>query len=166
MPLAGGRAALYLPLLNAAMDDFEINTGARQSGFLAQVAVESGSLRYVREIASGAAYEGRKDLGNIHPGDGLKYPGRGLLQVTGYDNTKACSIALFNDLRLLDKPQILEIPEYAASSAAWFWSDFKKLNELADAGKFVTITKRINGGTTALDKRQEFYARAKEVLIA
>ena len=165
MPYANGRAAFFLPFLNAAMDNFAINTPLRQAAFLAQVAHESGSLRYVREISSGAAYEGRADLGNTQPGDGVKFRGRGLIQITGRNNYKACSRALFEDDRLLMVPVLLERPENACNSAAWFWDDHE-LNDLADASKFVTITKKINGGTTGLEERQAFYARAKEVLTA
>lgn len=164
MPYAGSRAALFLPFLNAAMDEYNIDTPARQSAFLAQIAHESGSLRYVREIASGSAYEGRVSLGNVRPGDGVKFRGRGLIQITGRANYKACSLALFGDERLLDKPALLETPENASRSAAWFWNS-RNLNELADVGKFVTLTKRINGGTNGLEDRQAYYTRAKEVLI-
>lgn len=164
MPYAGSRAVLFLPFLNAAMDEYNIDTPARQSAFLAQIAHESGSLRYVREIASGSAYEGRVSLGNVRPGDGVRFRGRGLIQITGRANYKSCSLALFGDERLLDKPILLETPENACRSAAWFWHS-RKLNELADAGKFVTLTKRINGGTNGLEDRQAYYSRAKEVLI-
>lgn len=164
MPFAGARAALFLPFLNVAMDEYKINTPARQSAFLAQIAHESGSLRYVREIASGSAYEGRASLGNVRPGDGVKFRGRGLIQITGRANYRACSLALFGDERLLENPLLLETAENACRSAAWFWHS-RKLNELADAGKFVTLTKRINGGTNGLEDRQAYYSRAKEVLI-
>lgn len=166
MPYAGSRAVLFLPFLVSAMDEYDISTPARQSAFLAQIAHESGSLRYVREIATGIAYEGRRDLGNTQKGDGVKYRGRGLIQITGRANYKACSEALFGDDRLLDTPVLLETPVNACRSAAWFWTDYKKLNALADAGKFVTLTRRINGGVNGLEDREAFYARAKEVLIA
>lgn len=165
MPYANSRAALFLPFLNAAMDEYGIDTPVRQAAFLAQIAHESGSLRYVREIASGSAYEGRVSLGNIRPGDGVKFRGRGLIQITGRANYQACSMALFGDDRLLDTPVLLETPENASRSAGWFWHS-RNLNALADAGKFVTLTKRINGGTNGLEDRQAYYARAKEVLIA
>lgn len=165
MPYANSRAALFLPFLNAAMDEYLIDTPKRQAAFLAQIAHESGSLRYVREIATGSAYEGRADLGNTEPGDGVKFRGRGLIQITGRANYKACSLALFGDVRLLKTPVLLEQPDNACRSAAWFWSD-RGLNELADAGKFVTITRRINGGKNGLEDRQAYYARAKEALIA
>lgn len=164
IPYAGDRAAIFLAPLNAAMDAYQINTPARQAAFLAQVAHESGSLIYVREIASGAAYEGRKDLGNTQEGDGRRYKGRGLIQITGRANYGACSAALFGDENaLLDNPELLELPANAAMSAAWFWSEHG-LNERADRGEFERITKVINGGTNGLTDRLAFYARAQQVL--
>lgn len=163
MPAAKSRAAIFLPYLSAAMEEYEINTPKRQAAFIAQLAHESGSFRYVREIASGKAYEGRVDLGNTEPGDGVKFKGRGLIQITGRANYKACSMALFGDERLLESPVLLETPTEACRSAAWFWKS-RSLNNLADLGKFISITKRINGGTNGLADREAYYKRAKEVL--
>ena len=90
MPNAGlTRIRKYLSYLNQAMAEFAISTPLRQAHFLAQVAHESGEMRYTKELASGKAYEGRKDLGNTVKGYGVKYKGRGFLQVTGYYNYKA-----------------------------------------------------------------------------
>jgi len=161
MPTAGARAFVMLDYLNKTMDEFEINTPARQAAFLAQVGHESGQLRYVRELASGAAYEGRQDLGNKQPGDGVKYKGRGLIQITGRANYMALMMAL--DINCVENPEVVEEPENAARSAGWFWSTHK-LNDLADKGDFIGITKLINGGTNGLVDRQELYNRAKEVL--
>jgi putative chitinase len=111
------RLLLFLPELNKGMEKYEINTNLRMQHFLAQVAHESGCFTYVKEIASGKAYEGRKDLGNLHPGDGIKFKGRGLIQVTGHNNYLVLSHFLFNDSRLLTHPEILEEPEYAVLSA-------------------------------------------------
>lgn len=159
MPLAGGRAAMFCEPLNAAMAEFGIDTPARQAAFLAQIAHESGSLRYVRELASGIAYEGRLKLGNTHPGDGVRFKGRGLIQITGRDNYRAASIALFGDYRLLNDPALLEETENACRSAAWFWHSHG-LNALADVGDFERITRRINGGLNGLQDRNAYYARA------
>ena len=96
-------------------------------------------------------------------GDGQKYRGRGLIQITGHDNYLSCSKALFGDDRLLRTPELLEPAEWAAKSAAWFWNS-RNLNALADAGDFILITKRINGGTNGLAESQVFYASALKVL--
>ena len=147
--------------LNDAMREFEINTPARAGAFLSQIAHESGSLRYVMEIASGDAYEGRDDLGNTEPGDGRKYKGRGLIQITGRHNYRECGEALGADL--LANPELLEQPDLAARSAAWFWHS-RGLNALADQGKFETITRRINGGLNGYQDRLAYFERAQKVL--
>ena len=148
--------------LNDAMDEFHINTPTRQAAFLAQIGHESGSLRYVRELASGGAYEGRVDLGNTEPGDGVKFKGRGLIQITGKANYAACGAALDEDL--LGTPELLELPDLAARSAGWFWTTHG-CNELADAGNFQKLTRRINGGLNGLAERMALWDRAKEHLI-
>jgi len=153
----------FVDALNAAMLEFNIDNPVREAAFLAQVAHESGGFNYVREIASGDAYEGRVDLGNIYPGDGRKFRGHGLIQITGRSNHHECSMALFGDLRLLDNPALLEHPTDAARSAAWFWED-RGLNEIADKGDFKLITKRINGGYNGFSERVAYYERAKEAL--
>ena len=144
--------------LAQACDDHEINTPARLAAFLAQIAVESGSLHYVRELASGEAYEGRKDLGNTEPGDGERFKGRGLIQITGRSNYSVYGAAMGVDL--IANPERLEEPDLASISAALFWQRHG-LNELADAGDFERITRRINGGLNGYDARQEAWAIAK-----
>lgn len=163
MPYASKRADVYAAPLSEAMDEFGIDTPMRQAAFIAQVAHESGSLRYVRELASGDAYEGRKDLGNTQPGDGVRYKGRGLIQITGRANYRACSLGLFGDERLLEHPEILEQFVEACRSAAWFWHSLD-LNKLADIGAFRPITKAINGGYNGWDDRLAHYQRAVAVL--
>lgn len=166
MPYADApRAALYLVPLNEAMAEYEINTPRRQCAFLAQVAHESGSLRYVRELASGAAYEFRKDLGNTMAGDGKRYKGRGLIQITGRHNYRQASLALFNDTTtLLEHPELLEEPVLAARSAAWFWWS-NGLNTVADCpNSFQVITRRINGGLNGYPERLAYFDRAQRVM--
>lgn len=161
LPLAGARADTFCAPINIAMGEFEINTPARQAAFIAQVAHESGQFRYVRELASGAVYEGRRDLGNTMTGDGVRFKGRGLIQITGRANYKACGAALGLDLILF--PELLEQPAYACRSAAWFWKSHG-LNELADVGDQVRITRRINGGTNGLAERLAYFELAKKVI--
>ncbi|MDD2664388.1 MAG: glycoside hydrolase family 19 protein [Dechloromonas sp.] len=164
MPYAGPRAARYFQPLTDAMLEFGIDTPARQAAFLAQVAHESASLRYVRELADGTAYEGRADLGNTRPGDGPRYKGRGLIQITGRANYRATSLALYGDEQLLlDHPQLLEEDEPACRSAAWFWW-MRGLNTLADTGQFRAITRKINGGFNGYADRLASWEKAKGVL--
>jgi len=168
--LPGARlgAGVFLPALNTAMSRFEIGQPKRVAAFLAQVGHESGELRYVRELGSDA-YLSKYDTGALAvrlgntpeaDGDGQKYRGRGLIQITGRRNYLACSQALFGDERLLREPTLLEQPQWAAESAAWFWQS-NGLNELADKDQFTTITRRINGGLNGLEDRLRLWARAK-----
>ena len=165
LPNAGRQAGVFVPVLNTAMNRYGIVGTPRVAAFIAQVGHESGQLRYVREIwgptAQQAGYEGRADMGNTVKGDGSKYRGRGLIQITGRANYAACGEAL--GLDLLSKPELLELPQHAAMSAAWFWS-MKGLNTLADQGQFVKITRRINGGLTGQTDRKALYDKALEVL--
>lgn len=161
IPGSGPRANAFAAPLTAAMAEFGIDTPARRAAFLAQVAHESGSLRYVREIADGSAYEGRMELGNTEPGDGPKYRGRGLLQITGRANYASCGIAL--GLPLVDHPELLETPENASRSAGWFWK-LKGLNQYADRNMFATLTKLINGGYNGLDDRLACWLTARKAL--
>jgi len=165
LPNAGRNAGVFVPALNTAMAKYGIVNRLRIAAFIAQVGHESGQLRYVREIwgptAQQAGYEGRADLGNTVKGDGSKYRGRGLIQITGRANHAACGEAL--GLDLVNQPTLLEQPQYAAMSAAWFWSS-RGLNTLADQGQFVKITRRINGGLTGQDDRQALYDKALKVL--
>jgi putative chitinase len=155
--------AKYVGPLNTYLPQFEINTLPRIRHFVAQVAHESASFNYVEEIASGQAYEGRKDLGNNNPGDGVKFKGRGLIQITGRANYEKCSIALFGDNRLLDHPELLEIADNAVKSASWFWKT-KGLNMFADKDDLKAITKRINGGYNGIGSREEYYKNAQKYI--
>ena len=161
MPFAKARIPAFIEPLNAAMHEFHINSPIRQAAFIAQIAHESGELRYVEEIASGIAYEYRKDLGNTQPGDGMKYKGRGLIQITGRNNYLECGKALGVDL--VTQPELLETNDLACRSAAWFWASHG-LNDLADKGDFERITKRINGGLNGYQERLVYHARAKTAL--
>jgi putative chitinase len=161
MPFAKSCIDTFAAPLNAAMMEFNISTKERQASFLAQVGHESGQLRYVREIASGEAYEGRKDLGNTEPGDGARFRGRGLLQITGRSNYEKCGKALGYDL--LAHPEFLESPVLACRSAAWFWAR-NGLNVLADKGDNVGITRRVNGGINGLADRLALFDVASKVL--
>ena len=165
LPNAGPRAGVFVPALNRAMQRYRIDSPVRQAAFLAQIGHESGQLRYVREIWGPTAVqqrcEGRKDLGNTEPGDGARFKGRGLIQITGRENYRKAGAAL--GLPLLDQPELLEQAEWAATSAAWWWSSHG-LNELVDAGNFEQITRTINGGLNGQADRVALWKRATEVL--
>lgn len=166
MPNARRQTGVFVPVLNTAMQRYQIVGRKRVSAFIAQLGHESGQLRYVREIwgptPAQAKYEGRADLGNTQPGDGSKYRGRGLIQITGRANYAACGEAL--GLDLITQPELLELPQYASMSAAWFWKQ-NGLNDLADRDQFNTITRRINGGLNGLQDRLEIWSRARAVLL-
>lgn len=166
-------AQKFLPYINDTCTTYQINSPVRQLCFLAQVGHESGGLYYTEELASGAAYEGRVGLGNTHPGDGVKFKGRGLIQITGRINYQALSTAWNVDL--ITNPTLLggknaEVCtdtqlKYAALSAGWFWNN-NNLNLLADKiqlktpidegsnlDNFKLITRKINGGYNGLPDR-------------
>jgi putative chitinase len=167
------RAQLWLPYIERAMDAYEINTPQRIAAFLAQIGHESGGLRFITELwgptPAQVRYEGREDLGNTEEGDGRRFCGHGLIQTTGRANHARVRDRLrahFPDLDVPDfeqEPDKLAEPEWAALSAADFW-DMKGLNELADAGDFERITRRINGGLNGQPDRLAKWERAREVL--
>lgn len=155
------RAREMLPHLNRAMNEAQINTPRRQAAFLAQLAHESGEFRYMEEIASGAAYEGRRDLGNTQPGDGRRFKGRGPIQLTGRHNYTEAGRAL--GLDLAGNPAQVATPEVGFRTSAWYWNS-RNLNQYADSGNFDQITRRINGGFNGKADRDRYYARALRVL--
>lgn len=159
MPYNAGHADAFAPALDGAMTEFGITSPKRQAAFLSQSAEESGELRWMRELASGDAYEGRADLGNTVVGDGPRYRGGGLLMITGRANYNRCGLAL--NLPLVLNPSLIETPGGASRSAAWFWK-YHGLNELADLDKFGQITHLINGGYNGLDSRLTYWLRARK----
>lgn len=162
MPLAKERAERFLPHLKDAMQVFKIDeTVKRMSAFLAQVAHESCSLQFTEEIASGKAYEGREDLGNTEFGDGRKFKGHGLIQLTGRANHQ--EYADYRSISIEEVLRYLQTPAGATNVAGWFWNK-KHLNELADADNFRKITRIINGGYNGYADRVKFYKRALLVL--
>ena len=161
-------ADTYLPYINEFTAKHGINTLVRQAAFLAQIAHESGELRYMREIwgptKAQKGYEGRKDLGNVYPGDGKRFMGRGIIQITGRANYAACSVALTGKAdTFLNTPELLSTPMYAVQSACWFWAS-RGLNELADTQDIKRVTKRINGGYNGLEDRIKYWERAKNII--
>lgn len=163
------RARIWADPLSAAMALYSIDTPVRQAAFVAQVGHESGRLVYVRELwgptRTQQLYEPESDkateLGNTERGDGFRYRGRGLIQVTGRANYRRCASALGVDL--VAHPELLEEPGNAALSAAWYWTS-RGLSHLADIGDFNTITKRINGGLNGLQDRLVLWKLSKAAL--
>jgi putative chitinase len=188
-------ADAWLPWINETLTVFDIDTKERIAAFLPQMSHESGAFRYTREIWGPTSQQKRYErnftepwppspelakhpqyvanklaytLGNSEPGDGARFKGHGLLQITGRTNHAACRDGL--RARGLDCPDFetdpvkLEVPRWAAMSAGWFWTDYKRLNELADAGEFERITKRINGGLNGQAERVALWESAKGVL--
>lgn len=155
----------WWPHVDATWSEFDISTPVRQAAWIAQVDHESGGFVFTRELwgptAAQQRYEGRMDLGNTQPGDGKRFMGRGLIQITGRANYRACGAALGVDLE--SNPVLLQGDALAARSAGWFWR-WKGLNPLADAGDFVGLTRRINGGTNGLADRQARWERARRAL--
>jgi putative chitinase len=162
MPAASGsKIDLYYPHLVAGMAAREIDTPLRQAHFVAQLAHESGSFVYSEELATGAAYEGRADLGNTQPGDGRRFKGRGLIQLTGRANYRDYGRSIGVDME--DGVSHLSVatdPQRAVDVACWFWAT-KKLNKWADADDVKKVTRRINGGTNGLADRRHFLERAR-----
>ncbi len=168
------RAQAWLPHIQKTLDAYDINPPLRAAAFLAQIGHESASLRYSTEVwgptEAQSRYEGRLDLGNTQPGDGFKYRGHGLIQVTGRANHASAR----DRLRVKFGPTVpdfeadpdaLALPQWAALSAGDYWHQHK-LNALADARDFIRITRRINGGTNGLADRQRRYQVALSVLGA
>ena len=154
-----------LPHLQAAMQEFQIESPSRAAAFLAQIAHESGEFRFFEEIwgptKAQRRYEGRHDLGNTQAGDGFRYRGRGAMQLTGRANYHQYGKKLRLDLE--GNPDSASQPEVAFRIAGRYWADHG-LNALADVGDFLGITKKINGGINGLRDRSRYYERAKLVL--
>jgi putative chitinase len=188
------KAEEWIDAINETFERFDISTPERQACFLGQCAHESGGFATLKENLNYSAegltkvwpkrfpsleaaqpyhrnpekiankvYADRMGNGDEASGEGFKYRGRGLIQLTGKDNYKACGDALGVDL--VDDPDLVATPMYAALSAGWFW-DKNNLNKFADANDMTGLTKRINGGTHGLDDRVARTQHAVDVLMA
>jgi putative chitinase len=194
MPTATERADAWMDPLNSAMDGYGISTPQRVAAFIATVAEESQELSRVRESLSYSSamrlrfvfpthfasdeeaqpfvgdpqatanrvYGGRMGNGAEASGDGWRFRGRGLVQLTGRELYG--QYGRYRQLPLLDHPEMLELPEYAADSAGWFWAELKGLNAVADLGDFKRVTQLVNGGFEGWAQRRAYYLRAAGVL--
>ncbi len=174
LAIVGNRSTAQIAIANAFADmlpeacaAFQIDTPLRLEHFLAQTAHESDAFRTTVEYATGQAYEGRKDLGNVQPGDGVRYKGRGPIQLTGRDNYRAFTKWMHKIKP--DCPDFEAQPElvgqfpWAGWAAVYFWAQ-KGLNNLADKDDLVAITLKVNGGRNGLASRAKYLARAKTVI--
>ena len=188
--LALGIEGKWFEPLQETFEKYQINTPKRQACFIGQCMHESGGFKFLREnlnysakalmntwpsrfpdadiaekyarqpeMIANKVYSGR--MGNTEDGDGAKYIGRGLIQLTGKDNYKAFGEAIGEDL--VANPQLVEEPRYAALSAGWFWNR-KQINLLADSMDIDTMTKRINGGNIGIQDRIAKINKALDVL--
>lgn len=154
------KAAIYnknAPLFSTALiknfDEFNIKSDFQQCFFLAQALHESGEFKWLTEKSNGVLYEMRGDLGNDKPGDGPRYIGRGIFQITGKFNYKRASDYFKKDF--VNEPDLLATPDWAVKTACWFWSN-NNLNRFVDVYNFLEITYRINGGYTHLKDRLKY----------
>lgn len=168
----GGTAnydALLTPMVNA-MRMAEINNPLRAAMWCAQIGHESVGLRYMEEIADGSAYNGRADLGNIHPGDGPRFKGRGPIQLTGRHNYGAFSRWCHSKgwvnspTYFVDNPAKVGEPHWGFLAAAYYWTVSRpQLNAMADRGDLEGCTRAINGGTNGIADRRSRYERCLRI---
>ncbi len=175
----------YLPGLSLWMNHwfpkFDIDTKGEICHMLAQLAHESDSFNAMEEYASGKAYEGRLDLGNKVKGDGIKFKGRGPLQVTGRLNYSLMGVKAGAPLKFINNPELLATPEWGVWSACIFWTErgLLDVSNMPDGARIPTkvkgeivllepivfITRKVNGGLNGLGERIKFYERAKSIII-
>ena len=180
-----GRTTALMPELanwmNELCPSYEIDTAREYGHFLAQACHETDHFKTLREYASGSAYEGRADLGNTQPGDGIRFRGRGIFQTTGRANYLQLGIKKGRRDLFINTPELLEQPEYAVWSACEFWKT-RGLNDVAnhrdsdvlkkkyrgniiDVSPVEYISLTINGGYHGMEERKKFYALAQQVLV-
>lgn len=171
----------YFPHLIAGMDRYQISATPQRAGaYLAQAGEETGKFRSLVELGNDAyftKYDGRHDLGNTQPGDGVRFKGRGALMITGRGMYEWASKSIYADDRLIEHPEVVADPEVAFLVGAWVWTVAKGLNRVADVPetwihpgphqytKFQWVTELINGGQNGYAERLQNYQRARQVLV-
>jgi putative chitinase len=163
------RVTQMMPGINLTLEKFDITSPLRIAHFFGQVLHESGGFRYLREIWGPTDAQRRyeppsrlaKDLGNTEKGDGARYMGRGVIQLTGRYNYGQFSKAMGIDF--VANPELVETPQYAVSVAGWYWQT-RKINGPADRDDLLRVTRLVNGGTNGLEDRRRYLNRAKKVL--
>ena len=180
-----GRTTALMPELahwmNKLCPSYEIDTAREYGHFLAQACHETDHFKTLREYASGSAYEGRADLGNTQPGDGIRFRGRGIFQTTGRANYLQLGIRKGRRDLFINTPELLEQPEYAVWSACEFWKTRgltdvanhadtdvlkkKYRGNIIDVSPVEYISLTINGGYRGMEERKKFYALAQQVLV-
>lgn len=165
--------------MNHWFPQFDIDTPQETRHILTQLAHESDSFNAMEEYASGQAYEGRKDLGNIKKGDGIRFKGHGPLQITGRRNHHLMGVKAGAPMKFIDNPKLLTTPEWGVWAACIFWTDrglldisnmpddaviwSKKLDKNLSPLEYITW--RVNGGFNHLEQRIKFYERAKSIIV-
>lgn len=155
--IVGSISAVLAPTL----DNYDINTKLRIAHFMGQVTHECAGFRTTEEFASGAAYEGRQDLGNVNKGDGKRYKGRGLIQLTGRANYRSIGERL--GLTLEDNPELAAEPVTSLKIACEYWKS-RDINAVADLDDLIKATKLVNGGLNGLEDRSKYLQKAKTAL--
>ncbi|WP_420100196.1 basic endochitinase [Corynebacterium sp.] len=161
------RATEMLPGMENAMRAAQITTSLRAAHWCSQIGHESVGLQYMEEIASGAAYNGRADLGNVQPGDGPRYKGSGPIQLTGRNNFRAftrwANAQGHTNLDFEAQPQLVRSnPKWGFLAASWYWTVARpQLNAQADRDDVEAVTRSINGGTNGIADRRARLARCK-----
>lgn len=153
--------APLVKFLNIYFPKYEVNNYLRVCHFLAQAAHESASFKTLQEYADGSAYEGRKDLGNVNKGDGKRYKGRGIFQLTGRANYRSIGQKIGKDLE--NNPELAATHEISVLTALEYWKS-RNLSPLADADNVEMITRKINGGLNGFDDRKNYLAKCKQII--
>ncbi len=151
-------------VLQSTLDRYKINTMLRIAHFMGQIVHESAGMRTTEEFASGAAYEGRLDLGNTEPGDGRRYKGRGLLQLTGRYNYRRIGNIIGEDLE--GDPEIAADPVISLVIACEYWKNWGSngINPMCDDDDLLAVTRAVNGGLNGLEDRRKYLGKAKTAL--